>query len=150
MRLVATGLCWDWRFVVNICIIIMVHVCGLSHFSCVQLFATLWTIACQSSLSIGFSRHEYWSGLPCLPPGDLPDPGTEPSSLVSSALTGGFFTTSTTWEGNLVMCLVVPPSWHMTRLPSDFFVGFCGHVTSCSLWTVIEYGMCYYEKIKVA
>ena len=43
-----------------------------------------------------FSRQEYWSGLPCPPPGDLPDSGTEPASLMSPA--GGFFNTSTTWE----------------------------------------------------
>ena len=61
--------------------------------SCVQLFVTLWTIACQAPLSIGFSSQEYWSGLPFLPPGDLPDPGIEPMSLVSPALAGGFFTT---------------------------------------------------------
>ena len=49
----------------------------LSHFSRVQLFATPWTVALQDPLSMGFSRQEYWSGLQCLPPGDLPDPGTE-------------------------------------------------------------------------
>ena len=51
-------------------------------------FATPWTIAHQALLAMGFSRQEYWSGLPFLPPGDLPDPGTEP---VCPALTGGFF-----------------------------------------------------------
>ena len=45
----------------------------LSCFSCVQLFATHWTVANQSPMSIGFPRQKYWSGLPCLPPGDLPD-----------------------------------------------------------------------------
>jgi len=45
-----------------------------------------------------FSRQEYWSGLPCRPPGDLPNPGTEPVSFMSPALAGGFFTTSATWE----------------------------------------------------
>ena len=54
--------------------------------------------ACQAILSLGFSRHEYWNGLPCSPPGDLPDPGIEPVSLTSPALAGGFFTTSATWE----------------------------------------------------
>jgi len=48
-----------------------------------------------------FSRQEYWSGLPCPPPGDLPDPGIEPESLTSSALAGGFFTTSTNWEAQM-------------------------------------------------
>ena len=52
----------------------------------------------QAPLSVGFSRQEYWSGLPCPPPGDLPDPGIEPASLVSPALAGRFFTTSSTWE----------------------------------------------------
>ena len=69
------------------------QVCMLSHFSRVQLCATLWTVARQASLSVGSSRQEYWSGLPCPPPGDLPDPGTETRSRQSSALSGMFFTT---------------------------------------------------------
>ena len=51
----------------------------------VRLFATLWTVAHQAPLSMGFSRQEYWSGLPFPPPGDLPDPGTEPRSPVLQA-----------------------------------------------------------------
>ena len=47
---------------------------------------------------MGFSRQEYWSELPCPPPGDLPDPGTEPAFLMSPALAGVFFTTRVTWE----------------------------------------------------
>ena len=47
---------------------------------------------------MGFSRQEYWSGLPLLTPGDLHDPGITPLSLVSPALAGGFFTTSASWE----------------------------------------------------
>ena len=70
----------------------------LSHFSCVQLFATLWTVARQAPLSMGFSRQEYWSGLPFPSPGDLPHLGIEPVSLKSPALAGGLFTTNTTWE----------------------------------------------------
>ena len=66
----------------------------LSHFSRVQFFVTAWTVARQASLSMGFSRQAYWSGLPCPPPGDLPNPGIEPVSLMSPALAGGFFTTS--------------------------------------------------------
>ena len=57
--------------------------CLLSHFSCVQLFAMPWTVARQAPLSMGFSRQEYWSGLPFPSPGDLPDPGVEPISLAS-------------------------------------------------------------------
>ena len=75
-----------------------VCVCVLSCFSCVQLFVTLWTVSHQAPLSVGFSRHEYWSGLPHPPPWDLPIPGIEPTSLMSPALAGRFFTTSTAWE----------------------------------------------------
>ena len=60
--------------------------CVLSCFSCVQLFATPWTVACQAPLSMGFSRQNYWSGLPLLPPGYLPDPGIKPVSLMSPSL----------------------------------------------------------------
>ena len=67
-----------------------------SHFNCVQLFVTPWTIACQVSLSMGFSRQEYWSGLLHPPLVGLPDPRIEPESLVSPALAGRFFTTSAT------------------------------------------------------
>ena len=56
------------------------------------------TVANQAPLSMGFSRQEYWSGLPCPPPGDLPDPGIESTSLISPALIGRFFTTSAAWE----------------------------------------------------
>ena len=70
----------------------------LSRFSCVQLFVTLWTVACQAPLSMGFSRQEYWSGLPFFTPGDLSDPGIEPASLVAPELVGELFTTSATWE----------------------------------------------------
>ena len=65
---------------------------------CVQLFATPWTVAGQAPLSMEFFRQEYWSGLPCPPPGDFPDSGIEPMSLMSPVLAGRFFTTSTTWE----------------------------------------------------
>ena len=61
---------------------------------------TLWTVAPQALLSLGFFRQEYWNGLPCPPPGDLPIPGIEPASLTSPALAGGFFTTSATWEAH--------------------------------------------------
>ena len=78
-----------------------VYIRVLSHFSCVQLFETQWTVVHKAPLSMGFSRQEYWSGFPCPPLGDLPDPGTEPVSLMSPALAGRFFTTSPTWEALL-------------------------------------------------
>ena len=58
----------------------------LGHVSPVWLFATLWTVTHQAPLSLRFSRQDYWSGLPCPPPGDISDPGIEPSSPVSPAL----------------------------------------------------------------
>ena len=58
-------------------------VCMLSH---VQLFMTVWTVGCQAPLSMGFSREEYWSELPCLPQGDISNPGIEPASSVAPEL----------------------------------------------------------------
>ena len=60
--------------------------CVLSRFPRICLFATLWTVAHQAPLSMGFSKKEYWSGLPCPPPGDLPSPGIKLTSPVSPAL----------------------------------------------------------------
>ena len=68
----------------------------LSCFSHVQPLETLYTVTHLAPLSMGFSRQEYWSGLPCPPPGDLPDPGIEPTFLMSPALAVGFSTTSET------------------------------------------------------
>ena len=65
--------------------------CVLCDFSCVQFFATLCTVARQAPLSMGLSKQEQWSVLPCPPPGDLPDPGIQPTS---PALAGGSFTMS--------------------------------------------------------
>ena len=74
----------------------IVHACMLSHFSCARLCAT---VACQARLSMGFSREEYWNGLPCPSPGDLPDKGLNLHVLcLLPWVVSGFFTTSTTWE----------------------------------------------------
>ena len=62
------------------------HVCMLSHFSCVRLFATPWTVDGQALLSMGFSRQEYWSALPFPSPGDLPNPGSNLGLFVYPAL----------------------------------------------------------------
>ena len=87
----------------------------------------------QAPLPMGFSRQEYWSGLSCPPPGDLPNPGIEPSSLTSPELAGRFFTTSATWEASVCSILVQnhrecheeplgdSPGWHLNSLP-PFFV----------------------------
>ena len=74
---------------------LLISVCVLSHFNNVRLCATLWTVARQVPLSTGFSRQEYWNGLPYPPPGDLSDLEIEATSLTSPALAGGFFTIST-------------------------------------------------------
>ena len=78
-----------------------VCVCVFSHFSHVRLFVTLRIAAYQAPLSMAFSRQEYWSALPCPPPGDLPDPGIEPKSPMSASLAGRLLTTSTSWEALL-------------------------------------------------
>ena len=70
----------------------------LSCFSRVRLCETLQMAAHQAPPSLGFSRQEYWSGLPCPPPRDLPNSGIKPASLMSPALAGRFFTTSSIWE----------------------------------------------------
>ena len=76
-----------------------------------QSCPTLWdSMDCsvQAPLSMGFSTQEYWSGLPCPPPGDLPDPGIKPTSLMSPALAGRFFTTSATWKP---ICYIMNEPW---------------------------------------
>ena len=73
----------------------------LIHFSLVQFFATLWAVAHQAPLSMGFPRQEHWTVLPSSSPGDLPDPGIE---LVSPALAGGFFSTGATWGAPTQLC----------------------------------------------
>ena len=95
----------------DICI---VCACMLSSFSHVELFVTPRTVDCQTPLSVGFFRQEYWRGLPCPPPGNLPDPGIKPGSLMAPVLSSGFFTASASWE-------------------SPYFIDFCsflmeGHV----------------------
>ena len=60
-------------------------------YSVVSNSVSLWTVVPQAPLFMGFSRQEYWSGLSCPPPGDLPDPGIKPMSLISPAIADGFF-----------------------------------------------------------
>ena len=86
----------------------------LSRFSHVRLSVTPWTVALQASLSMGFSRQEYWNGLPCPLPGDLPDPGIELLYHMSPALAGGFLSTSATWKAQ------VPPYLALGHLAFSF------------------------------
>ena len=87
----------------------------LCRFSRVQLFATPWTVAHQAPLSVGFPRQEYWKGLPCSPPGDLPNPGIKSASLMSPALASRFFTTSTTWEAPNKHILILQEAYFNTK-----------------------------------
>ena len=93
--------------------------CVLSPF---RLFVTLKTVAYQAPLSMGFPRQEYWSGLPFPPPGDLPDPGMEPTLFISPTLADRFFSTSTTWEA--LYWYDRPPNPHMV-----YFLFSGGHVS---------------------
>ena len=127
----------------------LVSACVLSHFSRVELFATPWTIAGQPPLSMGFSKQEYWSELPCTLPGDLPDPGIEPASLMSPALADKFFTTAaaakslsrvrllaTPWSRLCLglWLLMIPTS--LLSSPSAFCI--CMHVKNSKVASVLD------------
>ena len=79
--------------------------------------ARLWTAVRQAPLSMGFSRQEYWHGLPFPPAGDLPDPGIEPTALRSPALAGRFFTTSATQEPQ-----------NLTNLDTTFYINLVQYI----------------------
>ena len=81
--------------------------CMLSCFSLTLCDPIPWTVASQALLIMRFSRQEYWSWLSYPPPGNLLKPGIEPKSLMSPTLAGRFFTTSTTWEAYIYVCVCV-------------------------------------------
>ena len=83
----------DVKYRASIVVCVGVCVCVVGGHSAVSSSAIPWTIACQAPLSMEFSRQEYWSGMPFSSPGDLPDSGTEPMSLLSPALVGRFLIT---------------------------------------------------------
>ena len=85
--------------------------CVLNCFSPVRLFATLWTEASQASLSIGCSRQVCWNRLLFPSPGDLPNTGIKSESPRSPVLAGGFFTTSTTWEAEILKAKAKSAEW---------------------------------------
>ena len=96
----------------------------LSCFSHVRLFATLWTAACQAPLSMGFSRQEYWRGLPFSTPGDLPNLEVEPACHMSPALAGRFFTPSATWEAPLKEVEVYQTSFRIVPVSLSQIISF--------------------------
>ena len=93
----------------------------------VSVFLTPWTVARQAPLSVGFSRQKYWSALPFPPPGDLPDPGIKPTSLMTPALAGRFFITSTTWE---------------LHADPNSFVGFIQPIVEWQIWFQANLYLC--------
>ena len=111
----------------------------LTHFSRVQLFAT-YALYHQAPLSMGLSRQEYWNGLPCPPS----NPGIKPVSLMSPVLAGEFFTTITTWEAHMGMCVCV----FFFRFFS--FIGYykilnivkCGNYTYHMVWYYTYHIIC--------
>ena len=116
----------------------------LSRFSRIRLFATLWTTARQVSQSMGFSRQEYWSGLPRPPPGDLPDPGIETALLTSLTLSGRFFTTGATWK-TLSVCII-----HIAVLLLQCVLSHCNvyyHIV-CKTVYITHYINTYYVLIQ--
>ena len=82
---------------------------------------TPWTAAHQAPLSMGFFRQDYWSGLPCPIPGDLPDPGIEPMSPMSPPLAGGFFTTEPPSKLSEVPLLSKSPNPKVQSISDDSF-----------------------------
>ena len=122
---------------------IFLCVCVLRWFSRVWLLATLWTVAHQAPLSMGFSRLGYWSGLLCPPPGDLPDPEIKPISLMSPALAGGFFTTSPIREA-CVYYLQEPP-WQPSLDPGQVknpSSSAAWQLSSCAVQLAVLQGLC--------
>ena len=91
------------------CVCVCVCVC-VFVFSCIQLFVTPMTVAVEMSLSMGFSRNEYWSKLPFPTPEGLTDPGTQPASLACPALAGGFFTMASPGKFGALSFNLVPGS----------------------------------------
>ena len=83
---------------VNSYLIMAVKSFGLLRLKSCPTLCNPWTVALRASLSMGFSRQEYWRGLPFPHSGDVPNPGIKPEFLMSPALAGRFFTTSITWE----------------------------------------------------
>ena len=121
------------------------HVRAKSFQPYLTLCDVLWTVACQVPLSMGFSRKEYRIGLLCPPPGDLPDPGIEPTSLTLPALAGGFFTASTKWETHWPA--VLEKKWRRVGLEGGLVVYSACRVLifqNCSCWNPLKFrnGIC--------
>ena len=122
------------------------NVCGVQSLSCIWVFETPWTVAHQPPLSLGFLRQEHWTGLPFPPPGDLPDPGIEPTSHVSSTLAGRFFTTSTTyhcsWTWFFCVCVINYITGNQRRVYVDrllYVLYMCFHELSIEFVSIPKF-----------
>ena len=93
-NMAACDYCWLWLLMISMYLYVL---------GCVWFFVAPWTVVCQARLSLGFSRQEYWRGLPFPTPGDF----LKPTSPLCPALAGGFFTTSTTWEAPVVVTYII-------------------------------------------
>ena len=104
--------------------------------SCPTLCNPMDCVAHQVPLSMGFSRQEYWSGLPCPPPGDCPDLGIKLESLTSPALAGKFFNTSATWKAhhNTVTCF-----YSYSHFMEDVTETYWGEINFTKQWTVVAH-----------
>ena len=112
--------------------------CVFSHFSHVWLLVTPWTVACQAPLSMGFSRQEHWRGLPCPPPGDLPDPGIGIPLILESMSSAKFKMFSASFFGyfqcpplNFLLCF-----WDSCDTNVEFFATVWSLKKWC-FWTVV-------------
>ena len=116
----------------------------LRPFIRVWLFVTSWTVALQAPLSMGFSKQEYWSGLTFPPPGDLPDPGIEPTFLESPVLADRLFTTRAIWEVQEWWQTVrFPCRWetHISQVTADLF-GASALVIAAPPWPLFPEPLC--------
>ena len=119
---------------VCVCVCVYVCVCG-QWLTCVRHFVTSRTVAQLASLSMGFPRHEYWSGWPFPPPGALPDPGIRSTSLA-------FPYHSTTWEGHAIECispvLLAGLLWMNFCVISEFWLQLSSKGLSLCRWEFLS------------
>ena len=131
----------EWVSFLDTCLQNSMHM-HAHMFRCVLLFATPWTVASQAPLPMGLSRQEHWSGLPCPPLGDLPNPGIEPVSLVSPELAGGFFTYAKSLQLCPTLCDPIDGSPPGSLVP--------GILQARKLrWVAISFSDAWKQKVKV-
>ena len=108
-----------------------------------------WTIACQTPLSMGFFRQEYWSRLPFPPPGDLIDPGTEPMSLASPALAGRFYTIAYSYSYTYSIHIHIPILFIFIYLFYSYTYSIHIHIHISILFIYLFYSYSYTYSIHI-